>query len=57
MLTAFFRTEAADKVNTPQPGERDDLMRNAMFLDKDSFFQDFPDFLHPKPSRDRRHPR
>ncbi len=50
MLTAFFRTEAADKVNTPQPGERDDLMRNAMFLDKDSFFQDFPDFLHPKPS-------
>ncbi len=50
MLTAFFRTEAADKVNTPQPGERDDLMRNALFLDKDSFFQDFPDFLHPKPS-------
>ncbi len=50
MLTAFFRTEAADKVNTPQTGERDDLMRNALFLDRDSFFQDFPDFLTPKPS-------
>ncbi len=50
MLTAFFRTEASDKVNTPQTGERDDLMRNALFLDRDSFFQDFPDFLHPRPS-------
>jgi hypothetical protein len=50
MLTAFFRTEASDKVNSPQTGERDDLMRNALFLDKDSFFQDFPDFLTPKPS-------
>jgi hypothetical protein len=50
MLTAFFRTEASDKVNTPKPGDCAELMRSALYIDKDYFVQDFPDFLNPKPS-------
>ena len=49
MLTAFFRMQADDRVNTPQTGERDDFMRGALFLDKGSFFQDFPNSFTPKP--------
>lgn len=50
MLTGFFRTEAEDRANTPQTGERDEFMRTSLLLDKTSFFQDFPDFLMPKPA-------
>ncbi len=50
MLTGFFRMEADDKANTPQTGERDEFMRTFLFLDKSSFFQDFPAFLNPKPA-------
>lgn len=48
MLTGFFRMEAGDKANTPQTIERDAFMGTSLFLDKISF-QDFPDFLTPKP--------
>ena len=50
MLTGFFRMEADDKANTPQTGERDEFVRTFLFLDKSSFFQDFPTFLTPKPA-------
>ena len=49
MLTAFFRMQADDRVNTPQTGERDEFMRSALFLDKGTFFQDFPSSFTPKP--------
>lgn len=50
MLTGFFRMEAEDRANTPQTGERDAFMRTSLLLDKTRFFQDFPDFLMPKPA-------
>lgn len=49
MLTGFFRMEAGDKANTPQTVDRDDFMRTSLFLDRHSFFKDFPEFLTPKP--------
>ncbi len=49
MLTAFFRMQAEDRVNTPQTGERDEFMRGTLFLDKSTFFQDFPNSFTPKP--------
>ncbi len=49
MLSAFFRLQADDRANTPQPGERDEFMRTALYLDKGSFFQEFPSAFAPKP--------
>ncbi len=49
MLTAFFRMQTEDRANTPHTGERDEFMRSALFLDKGSFFQDFPSAFTPKP--------